>query len=122
MCTVSNATILNRTFKVADIKKEYVRNVIDAASKCDLIDRIILFGSSLETRCTQDSDIDLAIFGNQSEYKALRSKKYDAFTSQIFSYDDSGQSYDLLYFVSGKRYRGMIMDNIENGELIYERQ
>ena len=122
MCTVSNATILNRTFKVADIKKEYVRNVIDAASKCDLIDRIILFGSSLETRCTQDSDIDRAIFGNQSEYNALRSKKYDAFTSQIFSYDDSGQSYDLLYFVSGKRYRGMIMDNIENGELIYERQ
>ena len=121
MCIVKTSNIQNTTFKVADIKEKYIRNVIDAASQCDIIDRIILFGSCTGTKCTEDSDIDLAIFGNQTEYKALRSKKYDRFTSQIYSFDDSGQSYDLLYFVTGKQYKGLIMNDIENGELIYAR-
>ena len=122
MCKIKEITINNRTFKVADIKHKYIQNVIDAAQKCDLIDRIVLFGSSIETRCKKDSDIDLAIFGNQTEYKALRSKKYDEFSNQIYSFDDSGQSYDLLYFKSGKQYDGLIMDSINNGELIYARK
>lgn len=122
MCRVKTTTIQDTTFNVAEIKEKYIRNVIDAASQCDLIDRIVLFGSSTSTKCKDDSDIDLAIFGNETEYKALRSKKYDRFTSQIYSFDDSGQSYDLLYFVTGKQYKGLIMNDIENGELIYARR
>ncbi|MBP5384468.1 MAG: nucleotidyltransferase domain-containing protein [Lachnospiraceae bacterium] len=121
MCKVVKMKIGDRNIRVADIKKKYIRNIVDAASQCDLIDRIVLFGSSVRDSCKEESDIDLAIFGNQTEYRALRSKKYDRFTSQIYSFDDSGQSYDLLYFVSGKQYRGLIMDDIENGELIYAR-
>ena len=122
MCRVKTTTIQDTTFNVAEIKEKYIRNVIDAASQCDLIDRIVLFGSSTSTKCRDDSDIDLAIFGSETEYKALRSKKYDRFTSQIYSFDDSGQSYDLLYFVTGKQYKGLIMNDIENGELIYARR
>ena len=122
MCRVKTTTILDTTFNVAEIKEKYIRNVIDAASQCDLIDRIVLFGSSTSNKCKNDSDIDLAIFGSETEYKALRSKKYDRFTSQIYSFDDSGQSYDLLYFVTGKKYKGLIMNDIENGELIYARR
>ena len=122
MCRVKTTTILDTTFNVAEIKEKYIRNVIDAASQCDLIDRIVLFGSSTSNKCKNDSDIDLAIFGSETEYKALRSKKYDRFTSQIYSFDDSGQSYDLLYFVTGKQYKGLIMNDIENGELIYARR
>ncbi len=122
MCKVVKMKIGDRSIRVADIKKKYIRNIVDAASQCDLIDRIVLFGSSVRDSCKEGSDIDLAIFGNQTEYRALRSKKYDRFTSQIYSFDDSGQSYDLLYFVSGKQYRGLIMDDIENGELIYARR
>ena len=122
MCRVKTTTIQDTTFNVAEIKEKYIRNVIDAASQCDLIDRIVLFGSSTSNKCKNDSDIDLAIFGSETEYKALRSKKYDRFTSQIYSFDDSGQSYDLLYFVTGKQYKGLIMNDIENGELIYARR
>ncbi len=122
MCRVKTTTIQDTTFNVAEIKEKYIRNVIDAASRCDLIDRIVLFGSSTGSKCKDDSDIDLAIFGSETEYKALRSKKYDRFTSQIYSFDDSGQSYDLLYFVTGKQYKGLIMNDIENGELIYARR
>ena len=121
MCRLKEVTTVNRTFKVADIKYKYIQNVIDAAEKCDLIDKIVLFGSSIETYCKEESDIDLAIFGNQTEYKALRSKQYDEFTNQIYSFDDSGQSCDLLYFKSGKQYSGLIMDSINNGELLYSR-
>ncbi len=122
MCRVKTTTIRDTTFSVAEIKEKYIRNVIDAASRCDLIDRIVLFGSSTSNKCKADSDIDLAFFGNETEYKALRSKKYDRFTSQIYSFDNLGQSYDLLYFVTGKQYKGLIMNDIENGELIYVRR
>ena len=122
MCRVKTTTIQDTTFNVAEIKEKYIRNVIDAASQCDLIDRIVLFGSCTGNRCKDDSDIDLAIYGSETEYRALRSKKYDRFTSQIYSFDDSGQSYDLLYFVTGKQYKGLIMNDIENGELIYARR
>ena len=65
MCRVLEMDIGNRSIQVADIKKKYISNIIDAASKCDLIDKVVLFGSSLEERCKDSSDIDLAIFGNQ---------------------------------------------------------
>ena len=44
MCRVKTTTIRDMTFSVAEIKEKYIRNVIDAASQCDLIDRIVLFG------------------------------------------------------------------------------
>lgn len=121
MCRVKTTTIQDKTFKVAEIKEKYIRNVVDAAGQCDLIDKIVLFGSCTGNKCRNESDIDLAIFGSETEYKALRSKKYDRFTTQIYTFDDSGQSYDLLYFVTGKQYKGLIMNDIENGELIYAR-
>jgi len=121
MCKVVEMNVDGKTIHVADIKQKYIRNIVDAAGKCDIIDRIMLFGSSTQSRCKDDSDIDLAIFGNQSEYKALRSKQYGAFTDQLYNYDNSGQSYDLLYFASNKKYSGRILEDIENGEMIYAR-
>ena len=74
MCKITSFVIDGRTIHMADIKQKYVWNIINAAQKCDYIDKIILFGSSLEDRCRDDSDIDLAIFGNQPEGKCLTSK------------------------------------------------
>ncbi len=45
MCRVKTTTIQDKTFKVAEIKEKYIRNVIDASGQCDLIDKIVLFGS-----------------------------------------------------------------------------
>lgn len=47
--------------QVADTKKKHIENIIKAAPTCKHILEIILFGSSLETRCTEQSDIDIAI-------------------------------------------------------------
>lgn len=122
MCTVSMMDISGRSIKIADIKKKYMLNIIDAASKCDIIDRIVLFGSSIEERCTEDSDIDIAVFGNQIPSRALSSKKYERFARQLYAYDDHRQGYDILYFKQGTKTNSPIMENILKGEVIYERE
>lgn len=122
MCKVKEMRINNRTIHVADIKQKYISNIIDAAQKCVFIDKIILFGSSLEERCTDDSDIDLAIFGSKTKYKCLNSKEYRRFAEDLYSFDDFKQSYDLLYFKTGKEYGGFIVEDIKNGEVIYDRE
>ena len=122
MCQVKEMRIDNRIIRVADIKQKYISNIIDAAKKCAFIDKIVLFGSSLEERCTDDSDIDLAIFGNQTKYRCLNSKEYRRFAEELYSFDDFNQSYDLLYFKSGKDSSGLIVDDINNGEVIYDRE
>ena len=122
MCKVTAYTINGRTIRMADIKQKYIPNIIDAAQKCDYIDKIILFGSSLEERCREDSDIDLAVFGNQPSGKCLTSAKYRKFARQLSTYDDFRQNYDLLYFKTGKSYKDMIMKHIMEGETLYEKQ
>lgn len=121
MCKVINMTVDGRTFKVAEIKQKYMENIINAAKKCDYIDKIVLFGSCIESRCSAESDIDLAIFGNQTKYKCLMSKKFGVFAESLYSFDDHNQAYDLLYFKSGTKRTGHLYDEIEKGETLYVR-
>lgn len=121
MCRILEMNIGDRKIQIADIKEKYISNIIDAASKCDLIDKVVLFGSSIEERCKDSSDIDLAIFGNQVPSKALTSKKYREFARQLYAFDDHSQAYDLLYFKTGSRNKSFILNEIEEGEVLYVR-
>lgn len=118
MCQVKELKIDNQIVNIADIKHKYVRNIVDAAKKCDLIDKVIVFGSSLEERCTVSSDIDLAVFGSKTKYKTYHSKSYDDFLKQIYEYD-LDQDYDVLYFKTGENSSQQIFRNILNGATIY---
>ena len=122
MCEVKTISLGDRVIKVADLKQKYIMNIIDAAGKCDFIDRVVLFGSSIEERCTETSDIDLAVFGSQSRSKALSSRKYERFARQLYSFDNHNQAYDILYFRNGSKNNSQILDDIEKGEVIYERK
>ena len=122
MCKVVKMKIGDRTIRVADIKKKYIENIVDAARECDYIDRVVLFGSSIESRCKEDSDIDLAVFGNVCMSRCLTSKKYDRFTSMIYGFDDYNQSYDILYFRSGVKDKSPILNDINKGEVLYVRE
>ena len=119
MCRVVRLKLKDREIKVADIKKECVRNIVDAAQKCRYIDRIILFGSSIEDRCTKESDVDIAVFGNTSKTRCLTSKEYKDFTHQLYRFDDHSQSYDILYFKTGSANNSYIRREISKGEVIY---
>ena len=119
MCKVIKMQVRGKFFKVANIKQECVENIIDAASKCDLIDKIILFGSSITNKCKKDSDVDIAVYGSKTKAQCLSSKTYREFTRKLYQFDDFSQSYDIIYFQSNKNYTSKIVDDIENGELIY---
>ena len=121
MCNVKTMKIGNQTFKVAEIKQKYMNNIAEAANECDIIDRVILFGSSIEERCQESSDIDLAIFGKQIPSRALSSKKYERFVRKLYSFDNHAQGYDLLYFKTGSVKKSPIMEEINRGEVVYER-
>lgn len=121
MCKVLPMKVGTRQIRVAEIKQKYIRNIIDAARECDLIDRVVLFGSSLQERCRDTSDIDNAVFGNQPRSRALTSKKYERFARQLYSFDNHTQAYDILYFRSGSDDSNPILHEISRGVELYVR-
>jgi hypothetical protein len=75
----------------------------------------------LEERCKNISDIDIAIFGDETEYKFLRSKQFKEFEKQVYTYGEF-QDYDVLYFQNGKKINGSIMNDINEGKVIYRKK
>ena len=45
--------------RIADVKRDEIINIINAASLCKKIDVLILYGSALEDRCNEKSDIEI---------------------------------------------------------------
>lgn len=123
MCKVIDYQIGDRTVRVADIKTKYLDTIVNAAGECKYIDRIVLFGSATQDCCEVSSDIDLAIFGNQSKTRALTSKSYRDFSRRLYEFDDHNQAYDLLYFRTGadEGDDSNLMRDIRAGEILYER-
>lgn len=119
MCTMKK---LDSGKYVADIKYDYILNIVKQAAKCKNITRIVLFGSSIEERCTEESDIDIAVFGEESKAKYLKSKEFKDFHRNLFTFDkDFAQDYDIIYFADNKEYAGLIMEDISKGVEIYRR-
>ena len=44
------------------------------------------------------------------------------FAEELYSFDDFNQSYDLLYFKTGNDYSGILINDINNGEVLYDRK
>lgn len=106
--------------KVADIKIEYINHILKSASVCSEIEKIVLFGSTLEERCKDISDIDIAIFGNQTESCFLKSKQFEQFERELYGYGNF-QDYDILYFQNGKKQNAKILEDIQAGKVIYRK-
>lgn len=99
---------------VADLKRDFILNIIDSARLCKDIKRIVLFGSALESRCHSASDIDIAIVGDISPARFNTSKGYLDFRRRVFEYN-LNQEYDMLYF------KGIEGDIASAGSVIYNR-
>lgn len=80
MCKMRNLT---ENIRVAAIKYDYI---IKQTQKCKNISKIILFGSSIEERCQQKSDIDIAVFGEKKPTSYLKSAEFRNFNDNIFAY------------------------------------
>ena len=114
----------NRYVNVASHKKDCIATIIRAAQKCRHIDQIILFGSALEERCTEHSDIDIAIISDIPRSKLFRDKEYDAFTRTIYLHDRN-QSYDILQFNTQgaieKSSAYVCKEILTKGKMIYQK-
>ena len=126
MCKLSEInTNYGATIKVADIKKASINNIIEAASICDKIDYIYLFGSALEQRCKNLSDIDIAIVTNISRSKLFKNKSYDEFTTKLYS-KSLEQDYDILFFESQEDLKSsndlVCKEILQKGQLLYKRE
>ena len=105
---------------VADIKKSYILNIAEQAKRCDNISRVVLFGSALDTRCTEQSDIDIAVFGKRPQTEYLRSREFKEFQHRLFAFSFA-QDYDILYFCDSADNQSAIMGDILKGTEIYRR-
>ena len=72
---------------VASIKMDAIKNIIESASLCPNIDAIVLFGFSLEERCTSDSDIDIAIISKKTVSDLCRLKSFKRFMDMVYLFD-----------------------------------
>lgn len=128
MCQmVSINTNFDTEIEVADIKKDVIENIIEAADMCNHICQIILFGSVIESRCTIDSDVDMLIVSDTSRSRLYRDKGYREFLKKLHDRDDYEQMYDVVC-VHGmdEVYQNqdtvpLLRDVIETGKLLYRR-
>ena len=119
MCKLRNLT---EHIRVAELKYDYIVNIIKQAQKCKNISKIILFGSSIEQRCSKNSDIDIAVFGDKKPHVYLKSAEFRNFNDNIFSFNNfDGQDYDILYFADNATDNSELMQNIRQGAEIYRR-
>ena len=110
----------NKDKYVADIKYNHILNITKQAEKSKNISRIMLFGSSLEERCSDRSDIDIAVFGTKPKGKYIDSKEFRLFKKGLFEFDWD-QDYDVLYFAENGKNQGDIMAEVNRGVEIYRR-
>lgn len=114
------------TITVAENKKRHIENIIKAAEKCKQITGIILFGSALEERCTDKSDIDLAIISCRTVNELSKTVGFKKFLADIYAIDEK-QEYDRLYFkyfeeIIQKRDKVPICaELVQKGKIIYRR-
>lgn len=127
MCQlVSINTNYGEKVRVAEIKRDYIENIISSASQCKAISEIVLFGSALEERCREQSDIDIVIVSKYTVNILSKNKGFSRFVEQIYSLDFS-QEYDRLYFNSLDEIANK-MDSVpickelmQKGKVIYRR-
>lgn len=128
MCNLVNIdTNYNTQVRVAEIKIKSIQNIIAAASKCAHIQEIILFGSALEERCTDESDIDIVVISSVARSRLYRLKTYAEFLTSLHQDDDYIQQYDVIC-VNGRdqllknKDKVKLYDNvIKHGQTIYKR-
>ena len=128
MCKlVTIDTNINTEVKVSEYKQNQILCIIRLAASCDEIDQIILFGSALEEKCTETSDIDFVVISKYPVSVLSKRKGYRDFLKQLYMSDDFVSEYDILYFKSAEEISENKEDRIcaeinEKGKVIYEKR
>ncbi|HBA46423.1 MAG TPA: hypothetical protein DCZ91_01200, partial [Lachnospiraceae bacterium] len=90
------------------------------------ISEIILFGSSLEEKCSARSDIDIVIVSPKGLHDLSSTKGFNNFMDKLYEFDMT-QEYDRLYFrsieeIEAKQDKVPICKELtRKGKIIYRR-
>lgn len=128
MCRMVNiVTNTGEQVPVSEYKKSQIEEMIQKAGDCTVIDQIILFGSSINMSCEEDSDIDVVIISRETVSKLSQNKRYQAYWERIYQKDHFKTEYDVLYFssyqdiVNKKDKIPICKEIIEKGKTIYQK-
>lgn len=109
------------------VKGKYMCQMVQVKTNCTRIRQIILFGSVIESRCTEDSDVDMLVVSDISRSRLYKDKGYREFLKKLHDKDDYEQMYDVIC-VHGmdEVYQKqdtvcLFRDVIENGKTLYRR-
>ncbi len=125
---VNVKTNFDTEIEVADIKKDVVENIIEAAGVCSKICQIILFGSVIESRCTEASDVDMLVISDTTRSKLYKDKGYQEFLSRLHDKDDYEQLYDVICVHNqdelnrSQNTTRLFRDILKDGKLLYRRR
>ena len=128
MCKlVAIDTNINTKVKVSEYKQNQIMCIIKLAASCEEIEQIILFGSSLEEKCTERSDIDFVVISKHPVSVLSKKKSFREFLEHLYMNDDFESEYDILYFKSVEEISKNKEDRIcaeinEKGKVIYEKR
>ncbi len=128
MCRlVSIDTNFNTKIMVADIKAEYINNILQKAGLCKNISHIYLLGSALKEECKEASDIDILVVSDIARSKLYKTKSFNLFLVDLHEKDNYYQQYDVICVhgmqeLEKNRHRVMLYyDILMNGEELYRR-
>lgn len=121
-------TNIDTEIKVADIKLEYVTNILKQAHKCSDIEKIILLGSVLREDCTEQSDIDMVVVSSIARSKLYGKKEFKQFLNGIHDEDGYEQQYDVICvkgmeeIEKNKDKIGFFNDVVNSGRVLYQKK
>ena len=112
-------TQTGETIMVADIKVDKLYRYLEMFPKLTSIDKVVLFGSALEERCSPESDIDLLLF-----YNDRLQYRYDMSITLLDEFPDS--CYDDTIRIPSEAdlagICGVIKEALLKGVVLYDRQ
>lgn len=110
-------TIMGDTVFVADIKLNFIKELVRSASRVPSIEKIILFGSCIREDCRESSDIDFAVYV-QDKDAWLISDDVKCFTHPLYAYDID-QEFDMVVRGTGEDCSSSLQKSISRGILLY---
>lgn len=120
MCKLVNMQLKNGTqIKVADNKAEHIRRYLSFFPLLKSISRVILFGSAITERCTEQSDVDLCfLYRDKNQYREDMAELYYELMPE--STNDDAMCADIDWFESTNTLTGAMKAAAREGVVIYD--
>ena len=118
MCNLVPTQLCGQTVNVAEHKVKKIKKYLEVFPKLKSVDKVYLFGSALETRCNEDSDIDFLLSYNDSK-RYIEEKSLTL--PELYSewYEDDALSLPREY--NQLILTGAIREALRKGKVIYEK-